>query len=106
MDRNQTSQSGNSSWTNVRPGPNVELIRDLNESLIAKYIENDRSNGLEKSTFFREFICSVPGQFLPPQRRLKLVFTEFFQSRNDCSLSDFVLCNIFGELFRDWSACW
>ena len=50
MDRNQTSQSGNSSWTNVRPGPNVELIRDLNESLIAKYIENDRSNGLERAT--------------------------------------------------------
>ena len=50
MDRNQTSQSGSSSWTDVRPGPNVELIRDLNESLIAKYIENDRSNGLERAT--------------------------------------------------------
>ena len=31
-------------------GKNVELIRDLNESLIAKYIENDRSNGLERAT--------------------------------------------------------
>ena len=34
----------------IKMGSNVELIRDLNESLIAKYIENDRSNGLERAS--------------------------------------------------------
>ena len=50
MDRNRTSRNGNSDHSDVRAGPNVEIIRDLNESLIAKYIENDRSNGLERAT--------------------------------------------------------
>ena len=63
MDRNQTSQSGNSGQNDIRPGPNVELIRDLNESLIAKYIENDRSNGLERATH-RQISSAVKDQVL------------------------------------------